>query len=569
MAQTNYTPISLYYSTTASAVPTAANLVQGELAINTADGKLYYEDSSGVVQVLATKSTGSIGGSNTQVQFNNSGSLGGSSGLTWDGSFLTTSSIKNSALTSGRVTYAGASGLLTDNSAFVFNGNLGLGAATTSGGRLVITQDNAVQPAIYLPTDESTIQGPSANTKILMGGNLTVQSANVTTISAKNASGYIVFATGSTPTEGLRLTTTSLYTASGVNVGIGTSSPTAPLQITTSGTANNIQMTGSGTAGTYVQMTNTGGIFTAGLDNSTGGVFGGSAYSGNLYMNGAYPMLFWTSGGIRMQIDASGNLGLGITPQSWNTGWNALQIGSAGSLASLKSTTGPSLTISNNAYLGASAWNYITTSPANAATQYEQYAGKHIWYNAGSSTGTISWTQAMTLDASGNLLVGTTGLGTIGSSSGSTITASGAIYSASTGESIFSRRSSDGDVILFRRDTTGVGSIAVTTLLTTYNTTSDYRLKTVTGSVMGQGERIDALKPIDYQWKKGNEQARGFLAHEFQTVYPNSVTGTKDDVDADGKPVYQTMQASTAEVIADLVAEIQSLRQRITNLENK
>ena len=122
MAQTNYTPISLYYSTTASAVPTAANLVPGELAINTADGKLYYEDSSGVVQVLATKSTGSIGGSNTQVQFNNSGSLGGSSGLTWDGSFLTTSSIKNSALTSGRVTYAGASGLLSDSAGLTYDG---------------------------------------------------------------------------------------------------------------------------------------------------------------------------------------------------------------------------------------------------------------------------------------------------------------------------------------------------------------------------------------------------------------------------------------------------------------
>jgi len=45
MAQTNYTPISLYYSTTAAAAPTAGNLVDGELAINTNDGKLYYKDS--------------------------------------------------------------------------------------------------------------------------------------------------------------------------------------------------------------------------------------------------------------------------------------------------------------------------------------------------------------------------------------------------------------------------------------------------------------------------------------------------------------------------------------------
>jgi len=129
----------------------------------------------------------------------------------------------------------------------------------------------------------------------------------------------------------------------------------------------------------------------------------------------------------------------------------------------------------------------------------------------------------------------------------------------------------DGDVAVFKHTTAGntVGSISISSTLTTYNVTSDYRLKTVTGSVTGQGERIDALKPIDYQWKEGNQQARGFLAHEFQTVYPNSVSGEKDAIDADGKPVYQTMQASTAEVIADLVAEIQSLRQRITNLENK
>lgn len=55
MAQTGYTPIQLYHSTTASNAPTAGNLAPGELAINTADGKLFYEDSGGVVQVIATK----------------------------------------------------------------------------------------------------------------------------------------------------------------------------------------------------------------------------------------------------------------------------------------------------------------------------------------------------------------------------------------------------------------------------------------------------------------------------------------------------------------------------------
>jgi len=102
-----------------------------------------------------------------------------------------------------------------------------------------------------------------------------------------------------------------------------------------------------------------------------------------------------------------------------------------------------------------------------------------------------------------------------------------------------------------------------------YNITSDHRLKDVVGAVTGSGERIDALKPVNYTWKADGSAARGFLAHEFQEVYANSVTGTKDAVDEEGNPIYQQMQASTTEVIADLVAEIQSLRKRLAALEGK
>jgi len=59
MAQSGYTPILIYSSTTASAVPTNTNLSQGELAINVVDGKLYYKDGSSVVQLLASKAAAS------------------------------------------------------------------------------------------------------------------------------------------------------------------------------------------------------------------------------------------------------------------------------------------------------------------------------------------------------------------------------------------------------------------------------------------------------------------------------------------------------------------------------
>lgn len=100
MAQTGYTPISLYYSTTASQAPTAGNLANGELAINITDGKLYYKDNTGTVKVIAgSGGTGIVAGSNTQIQFNNNGVFGASSSLTWDGTKITTTGLSNTGNT--------------------------------------------------------------------------------------------------------------------------------------------------------------------------------------------------------------------------------------------------------------------------------------------------------------------------------------------------------------------------------------------------------------------------------------------------------------------------------------
>jgi hypothetical protein len=141
MAQSGYTPILIYASGTTTNTPLAANMTSSssgaELALNYADGKLFYKDSGGVIQVLATKATGTIGGSNTQVQYNSSGSLAGSSNMTFDGTKLTVAGFKDSALTSGRVTYATTSGELTDSANLTFNGTTltanTIGAFTLSG----------------------------------------------------------------------------------------------------------------------------------------------------------------------------------------------------------------------------------------------------------------------------------------------------------------------------------------------------------------------------------------------------------------------------------------------------
>lgn len=86
MAQSGYTPIKLYSSGTTTNVPLAADLAYGELAINYADGKLFYKNSGGTVSQFSV----SIGGSTTQVIYNNSGAYAGSANLTFDGTKLST-----------------------------------------------------------------------------------------------------------------------------------------------------------------------------------------------------------------------------------------------------------------------------------------------------------------------------------------------------------------------------------------------------------------------------------------------------------------------------------------------
>lgn len=109
-----------------------------------------------------------------------------------------------------------------------------------------------------------------------------------------------------------------------------------------------------------------------------------------------------------------------------------------------------------------------------------------------------------------------------------------------------------------------VGSITQNgTTGVTYNTTSDHRLKLAQSPLTGSGAFIDALKPKVWTWATDGSHGAGFIAHEFAEVSPSSVTGTKDAVDENGAPVYQAMQASSAEVMANLVAEIQDLRRRL------
>ena len=134
------------------------------------------------------------------------------------------------------------------------------------------------------------------------------------------------------------------------------------------------------------------------------GVFigGTSNYAGSVNTD----LVFGTSTGItpteKMRLTSSGNLGLGVTPSAWFTGldWKALQIG--GRVSAITSNNEYFNIISNGFRNSSNAWQYITSAPS---ALYSQNEGRHEWQTAPSGTAgnAISFTQAMTLDASGRL----------------------------------------------------------------------------------------------------------------------------------------------------------------------
>tara|TARA_B110000879_G_scaffold168958_1_gene218739 strand:- start:13 stop:615 length:603 start_codon:yes stop_codon:yes gene_type:complete len=90
------------------------------------------------------------------------------------------------------------------------------------------------------------------------------------------------------------------------------------------------------------------------------------------------------------------------------------------------------------------------------------------------------------------------------------------------------RRSSTGGLINFWYNTGLKGSISTNGSSVSYNTSSDYRLKTDAQPMVGASARVQALNPVNFEWIADGSRVDGFLAHEAATVVPESVTGTKD-----------------------------------------
>jgi len=216
MAATNFTPIILYHTTTASATPSAGNLNNGELAINITDGKLFYKDNGGTVQVIATKGTGTIGGSTTQVQYNNAGSLAGSANFTFNG---TTATINTLNLTNALGTTFGGTGLnayTTGDLVYASGTNtlakLGIGLNT-----YILTSTGSVPqwsaPSAVTVATATNLAGGAAGSVPYQSG------ASTTTFLSIGTQNQVLTSSGTAPQWSSGLTITTLATTGNTTLG--------------------------------------------------------------------------------------------------------------------------------------------------------------------------------------------------------------------------------------------------------------------------------------------------------------------------------------------------------------
>ena len=281
----------------------------GQTGVSVAVGEktLVFYNGTDIVKVSGTVAT--AGGSNTQVQYNSSGVLAGSANLTFDGTNLSCTG----NITSGGILQA-------------------LGTVQSSSGA------------------DLSLNANGANRDVIVKVNGTEQARFV----------------GST-----------------ANFGIGTSSPAVKLQVASSSST------------TYARVDSSAYRIYVGAESD-----GNAIYSQTLVGNDAL-LRFYTGSNERMRLDSAGNLGLGVTPSAWSATWKAFQ------------TTGGSVVGSTSNIRMAQNWyndgtsRYVATRPASMFVADD---GIFAWYNAPSGTAgnAISFTQAMTLDASGNLGIGIT-----------------------------------------------------------------------------------------------------------------------------------------------------------------
>ena len=303
------------------------------------------------------------------------------------------------AFTAGSVVFAGTSGVYSQANSQLFwdntNNRLGVGTATPIA---------KIQLSAGAGLTSLALQRTNTNTTGNIGGIGFMNSVGnyVSAINSAgdggNTGGVLIFntMTASTAVNPYDVTERMRIDSSG-NVGIGA----APTNY------------GGGYTGFWIQGS-TGGVIDLSTAGTRVGTFLNTSTDVTIGSISTVPFIFKTSNIERMRIDASGNLGLGVSPTSgWVSGAKVLAFdtsnngGVSGNQSAIWNFAN-SIRVSNNAYFNGTNWVYTVTG--QPPTTYYQVGGSHIWQTAASGTAsnTFTFTQAMTLDASGRLLINPT-----------------------------------------------------------------------------------------------------------------------------------------------------------------
>jgi len=279
-----------------------------------------------------------------------------------------------------------------------------------------------------------------------------------------------------------------------------------------------------------------------------------------------------------MRIDTSGIVGIGTASGTQPSYFNSF------------------LNVQNNASTSDHASVTITSGSGG-------YAGLHFGDSDNGRIGQVAYNNAdnaltftannserMRIDSAGNLLIGRTVA--TSNTGGHFITPSYGFFENDGTPFFINRYNSNGDLLIFRKNNSGVGSISTNGSSTAYNTSSDYRLKTAVNYDWDATTRLKQLKPARFEWIADGDDAvpvDGFLAHEAQTVVPEAVTGIHNEVevwkdgeelpdgvsvgdnklDADGNTIPVMQGIDQSKLVPLLVKTIQELEARITALEAK
>ena len=367
---------------------------------------------------------------------------------------------------------------------------------------------------------------------ILLDGTLGITSPAETVQGALTTTGNTILGNASTDT--LNVGNGGLVKDASGNVGIGTASPE-------SFGANTHSLTLDGT-GSYngVAWRSNGTVVALGYTNSTAGFILGT--------EGAIPLSLATNGTERMRIDSTGKVGIGTASPMYD-----LQVGSTSANLAL----GGALTTNATSRLKFLGSNTVTNWQIS---QNDSIVGAFEIIPSTAAGGSTFTTPAVVISSGGDVGINFNPTGNARFVIGYNGTAQPGIR---TYDSYATAGTNNAWSIM--RNSAQVGTVTTTLSTTAYNTSSDYRLKNTIAPMTDALAKVAQLKPVTYKWKADGSDGQGFIAHELQAVVPDCVTGEKDAVDAEGKPVHQGIDTSF--LVATLTAAIQEQQSLIIQLQ--